>query len=181
MRITVKTALGGMCAALSVAVMFLSAFAPVLTYAIPAIAGVLVFFMCVECGRSWGLGVYAATALISAILVPDKEAVGMYIALFGCYPILKFYFEKPKKVIAVILKSLFYIVVTLAAYYVMIKLFGISAEFIDQGGKYFILLLMALGLVVFLIYDKTLSMYEFAYYRKWQKKLRKLFSGGRRR
>ena len=77
MKNTVKTALGGMCIGLSAALMMLSSVIPFLTYAIPAMAAILVMFMRIECDWKWGLGVYFGTAIVSALVVHEKEAVAI--------------------------------------------------------------------------------------------------------
>ena len=175
MKNTVKTALGGMCIAVSVAIMFTASLTPFLTYAIPAAAGLIILFMQTECNWKWALGVYFGTSVLCAVLVPEKEAVGIYIAMFGYYPMLKEIFDKPKKAISIVIKSLYFIVVIVASYYVMMRVFGISTDLLKEAGKYMIPALVALGLVAFLLYDRALTMYKIAYYRKWQKKFRKIF------
>ena len=86
---TSKTALGGIVAALSVATMFLTAVIPTLTYALPAVAGVLLVVMVIDVGKKWAFGVYAAVSLLSLLVLPDKEAAVLYVFFFGLYPIFK--------------------------------------------------------------------------------------------
>ena len=175
MKPTVKTALGGMCVALSTAIMLTSAI-PAMLYAIPGAAALLVLFMMAECGKKWALGVYFCTSVVAAMLVPEKEAVAIYIALLGYYPVLKTVFDRIKiKPLKIAVKALFFLVIITAAYLVMIKLFGISAELLEETEKIFIPVLYVLGLAAFLLYDRALELFELAYYRKWQKKFRKLF------
>ena len=45
---------------------------------------------------------------------------------------------------------------------------------LEETEKVFIPVLYVLGLAAFLLYDKALEMFELTYYRKWQKKLKKL-------
>lgn len=54
-----KTALGGIVAALSVTMMFLTAVIPTLTYALPAAAGILLMIVVIEIDKRWagGLGI----------------------------------------------------------------------------------------------------------------------------
>jgi hypothetical protein len=176
MNNTVKTALGGMCIALSTAIMLASSLLPTLTYAIPGIAALLVLFMQVECNSKWAFAVFFGTSIISALIVPYKEAVGIYIALLGYYPLVKTFFDKPKnKYISLIIKSVFFTVVIVATYWVMMRVFGISTELLEESEKFFIPVLVILGLVAFLLYDKAMTMLEITYYRKWQRTVRKLF------
>ena len=164
-----------MCIALSTAVMLASSILPYFTYALPGMAALLVLFMSAECDRKWGFAVYAGTAIISSLIVPGKEAVGIYIAVLGYYPLVKPFFDKPKKLISILVKILFFSVVTFATYYVMIFVFGISAELLEESERYLLPVIAALGLVAFMMYDKALLMFEIAYYRKWQRTVRKIF------
>ncbi|MBP3442105.1 MAG: hypothetical protein J6L62_04800 [Clostridia bacterium] len=175
MNNTLKTALGAMCIALSTAVMLASSLLPYFTYALPGMAALMVLFMSAECDRKWGFAVYAGTAIISALIVPGKEAVGIYIAVLGYYPLLKPFFDKPKKWISIIIKILFFIVVIIATYCVMMFVFGISTELLEESERYFLPVVLVLGTVAFMMYDKALLMLEIAYYRKWQRTVRKIF------
>ena len=175
MKNTVKTALGGMCIGLSVALMALSSIIPFLTYAIPALAAVLVMFMRIECDWKWALGVYIGTSVISALILPEKEAVAIYIALIGYYPLIKLIFDKLPKVIGYIVKAVFFAGVIVATYYIIMHVFGISTELLEDTQGFMIPLLVVLGLAAFILYDIAIEKLEIAYYRRWQKQFRKLF------
>ncbi len=175
MKNTVKTALGGMCIGLSAALMMLASIIPFLTYAIPALAAILVMFMRIECDWKWALGVYAGTAIVSALVVPEKEAVAIYIALIGYYPLLKLLFDKLPKIVGYIVKAAFFVGVIVATYYIIMHIFGISTELLEDTQGFMIPLLVVLGLAAFIMYDIAIEKLEIAYYRKWQKQFRKLF------
>ena len=64
------------------------------TYALPCFAGILTVAIVIEYGCKWAFGVYAVAAALSFFLSGDKEAVVMFIALFGYYPILKNILER---------------------------------------------------------------------------------------
>ncbi len=175
MKYTVKTALGGMCIGLSAALMLLSSVIPFLTYAIPALAALLVLFMRVECNWKWALAVYVGTSAVCALVVPEKEAVAIYIALVGYYPLLKLLLDKIPKIIGYIVKAVFFVGVIVATYYIIMHVFGISTELLEETGGYMIPLLVVLGLAAFILYDVAIDKLEIAYYRRWQKQFRKLF------
>ena len=175
MKVSVKTALGGMCVALSAAVMLMSSVIPFMIYAIPGMASLLILFMMDECSKKWALGVYFCTSAVTAILVPEKEAVAIYIALLGYYPVLKTLIDRIKlKPLRIAVKAVFFLVIITAAYLVLIFIFGISSEMLKETEKVFIPILYVAGLAAFLLYDRALEMFELTYYRKWQKKLRKI-------
>ena len=74
---TAKTAIGGMLVALSVVLLIPTAL-EIFVYALPAFAGVITMFCVIEMGKSWAFGVYAATAIIGMLVLPNKEAAVLY-------------------------------------------------------------------------------------------------------
>lgn len=175
MKTTSKTALSGMAVALGTVVMLLASAIPTLEYAIPAFAGFMVLFILVELDVGWAAGVYTATSLLGIFLVPNKEAVGMYVALFGVYPIVKFYVDRLPKAVAYIIKSVFFVVMAVSVYYLMIKVFGIAAELLEDMNKITLPLLLIFGLVAFLVYDRAMSMIAVKYKLKYHKYVVRMF------
>ena len=163
MKYTVKTALGGMCIGLSAALMMLASVIPFLTYAIPAMAALLVLFMRVECDWKWALGVYVGTSVVSALVVPEKEAVAIYIALIGYYPLIKVLLDKLPKVIGYIVKAVFFTGVIIATYYIIMHVFGISTELLEDTQGFMIPLLIVLGLAAFIIQEALIFRCFFSY------------------
>ena len=84
-RNTQKIALCGVVAALSVVVLFLTGIIPVATIALPAVAGCFLIAVVAEIGVRHGFAVYAAVSLLSALIVPDREAVTIR-CFTGCSP-----------------------------------------------------------------------------------------------
>lgn len=107
--------------------------------------------------------------------MPEKEAVAIYIALIGYYPLIKVLLDKLPKVIGYIVKALFFTGVIIATYYIIMHVFGISTELLEDTQGFMIPLLIVLGLAAFIMYDVAIEKLELAYYRRWQKKFRKLF------
>ena len=169
MNNTSKTALSALSVAMGTVFMFLSSAIPTLEYAVPAAAGFVVLFVQAEINKSWAAGVYAATSLLGVLLVPNKEAMGMYIALFGLYPLLKSFFDKLPKAISYVVKSLFFVTVTLGAYFIMIKLFGVAAEILEDLNKITLPILVLAGLVAFIIYDRAMMLIERLYINRYHK------------
>ncbi len=174
-RNTSKTALGGIVAALSVTLMFLTAVIPTLTYALPAAAGVLLIVMVIDVGKKWAFGVYAAVSILALLLLPDKEAAVMYVFFFGHYPILKAILEeKCRGVLLWVFKLLLFNVSVVAAYLVILYVFQIPFEEMEEYGRFAVWGLLALGNVVFVVYDIALSRLVTVYMLKWRKAFRKL-------
>ena len=174
-RNTSKTALGGIVAALSVTLMFLTAVIPTLTYALPAAAGVLLIVMVIDVGKKWAFGVYAAVSILALLLLPDKEAAVMYVFFFGHYPILKAILEeKCRGVLLWVCKFLLFNVSVVAAYLVILYVFQIPFEEMEKYGRFAVWGLLALGNVVFVVYDIALTRLVTVYMLKWRKAFRKL-------
>ena len=91
-----KIAVSGMMVALGAAVMLLGGVIPVATFCCPAIAGLVLIPLVFDCGKSYALSAYAAIALLSLMLCPDKEAA-MLFAFLGHYPVLKWELDKKIK------------------------------------------------------------------------------------
>lgn len=176
-----KTAIGGMIVALSVVLMLPTAF-EIFVYALPAIAGMLTLFCVIELGKSWAFGVYAASSAIGLLLIPNKEAVVLYVAFFGYYAILKAIFEsKLPRAVEYLLKFLVFNLSVVAAYALLVKLFGMPLDQIlgvDEDvswGRHAVPVFLVMGNLVFLLYDFCLTRIATAYIKVLQKKLHKLF------
>lgn len=175
MKQSSKTAICGMIAALSVVIMMLTII-PVLTYTAPAFVGILLMIVVIEINKKWAFGVYAAVGILSLLLATDKEAAVMYVAFFGYYPIIKAVLEsKLPRVLEWIVKFLIFNVTMVASYFVLIKVFGISMEDMNELGKYGPLILLAMGNVVFFVFDIAITRLATLYLLKWQKQFRRLF------
>lgn len=174
-RNSAKTALGGIVAALSVTLMFLTSVIPTLTYALPAAAGILLVLMVVDVDKKWAFGVYATVSILSLLVLPDKEAAVMYVFFFGHYPILKAILEgRLHGVLLWVLKFLAFNVSVVLAYCVIVFVFQLPIEEIEDYGKWAVLGLLGLGNVVFVIYDIALSRLVTLYMLKWRKAFRKI-------
>jgi hypothetical protein len=135
-RKSAQIALGGLCAALSVVLMLASGLLPFSTYALPALAGVVLLPLAVEFGPGTAALAYAAGALLSLFLVPDREASLMYAAFFGYYPILRFRLEKIRsRVWKTALKLLVFNAAVFFVYGLLVFLYGVAFVFaVSPGG-----------------------------------------------
>lgn len=171
-----KTALGGIIAAVSVVLMFLTSIIPTLTYAVPAAAGLLLVIMVIEIDKKWATVVYIAVSILSALLIADKESAVMYIAFFGYYPIVKQPIEKHlNKYLAWVIKLLIFNISIIASYLLLIYVFNLDMDDFGEFTKTALILLYLAFNVVFVLYDVALTRLITAYLNRWQRQFRKIF------
>lgn len=165
--------MGGIASALCLLLMLLTII-PIATYTMPALAGMVLIVVVIENGYSTAWMVYAAVGFLSMFICPDKEAAMLFVGFFGFYPILKGKLEKIRvRAGEYAVKFLIFNVAMIANYLVIIYLFGMQEVLEEVGplGQYSALVLLALGNVVFFVYDLALSKIIMAYKYVLRKKI----------
>ena len=150
-------AIGGMMAAVAIVIMCLGGIIPIATYVCPMLGAILLAIVVRLCGKRIGWAWYAAVALLSLLLGPDKEAAIVFVFL-GYYPILK------PKLVTLPLKWLWKVLLFNAAillvYTLLIHLFGMAQvmdEFAEMG-KVMTTVTLLLGNVTFFLLDRLLNL-----------------------
>ena len=153
-----KIALGGLLTALGVVLMFLTGLIPIGTYALPAIAGVLLIVAVIEIGAKWAWMIYAAVAVLSLLFAADKEAALLFVLFFGYYPVLKSFLERiSNKVLSWISKFAVFNVAMVACFFLAVNFLQLPEDSFTVFGIYLPWVFLILGNAVFLIYDIALS------------------------
>ena len=153
-----KIALGGLLTALGVALMFLTGLIPIGTYALPAIAGVLLIVAVIDLGAKWAWMIYAAVAVLSLLFAADKEAALLFVLFFGYYPVLKSFLERiSNKVLSWISKFAVFNVAVVACFFLAVNFLQLPEDSFTVFGIYLPWVFLILGNAVFLIYDIALS------------------------
>ena len=149
-------ALGGMLAALAVVVMALGGMIPLATYVCPMLCMLLLQVVQQLCGRRVGWAWYAAVAILSLLLSPDKEGAAVFVFL-GYYPLVKPLLDKTK--LRWLWKLLLFNGATVIMYQLLLHLFGmaqIAEEFAEMG--YVMLgVTLLMGNFTFVLTDKILE------------------------
>jgi len=174
---TKSLALSGVFAGLTLALMWTGSFIPSMDYALPAMAGALTLLLVLELNPLWALGVYAAAAALSLLLLPVKGVALLYAMFFGYYPILKTLLEgKCLKWLAWICKFAAFNAAVVSSYVLATKVFNIDLDdFGETFGRYAKIVMLAVGNASFFLYDyMVLSVFAVLYRRRWRKKLHKL-------
>ena len=149
-----KIALGGLLTALGVVLMFLTGLIPIGTYALPAIAGVLLIVAVIEIGAKWAWMIYAAVAVLSLLFAADKEAALLFVLFFGYYPVLKSFLERiSNKVLSWISKFAVFNVAVVACFFLAVNFLQLPEDSFTVFGIYLPWVFLILGNAVFLIYD----------------------------
>ncbi len=174
MKSSVKVALGGAVAALGLVLMFLTAIIPFGTFAFPTFAGMLLVVIVIEIGYGFSVAVYAVTAVLSFLLVPDKEAALIYTAFLGFYPIIKSLIERlPNKVMQIVIKLILFNACMIGAFFIAINLLSIPKESFNLFGVYLPYVFLILGNFAFLLYDFCITRVVTIYLFKWHDKVNK--------
>jgi hypothetical protein len=147
-------ALGGMLTAVSVVIMCLGSVIPINTYVCPVLCILVTRPVLDRCGRRIGWCYYLATAILSLLLAPDREAALVY-AFLGYYPMIRPWFQKlgPIRQIA---KLAFFTLAGAASYAVLIFLVG--AEGAMEEGWLLTVVTVILWDALFLLVDRLLGL-----------------------
>ena len=153
MRHSRQMALGGMLTAVSVVIMCLGSVIPINTYVCPVLCILVTRPVLDRCGRRIGWCYYLATAILSLLLAPDREAALVY-AFLGYYPMIRPFFERlgPVKGIA---KLVFFTLAGAAAYGVLLLVMGVGAAM--NEGWLLTAVTVILWDVLFLLVDRLLG------------------------
>lgn len=109
-------------------------------------------YICVEeYGIKYGFLTYAVITLVGFVLVADKVSIAAYAIVVGYYPVVKHLVEhiNTNKVVKRVMKIAFSVFVATIAYFVL-------KQFLAVGMN--ILLIYAIGIAIFVVYDIMLTM-----------------------
>lgn len=158
-------------AALGLVLMLMTAL-PFGTYAFPAFAGMLLVVIVIEFGFVHAFAVFAATALLSFLIVTDKEAALLYTIFFGYYPIVKSLIERiPNRPVQYVIKYIVFNVSMIASFFIAIWVLSVPQESFVIFGVYLPWVFLIAGNIVFLLYDICITRVVTLYLLKWHDKL----------
>ncbi len=173
MKQTKKLALTGMLCALAAGIMMLGNLIPLATFCCPALAGLMLIPVFVECGERMSWSAYAAIALLSLILSPDKESALLFLFL-GHYPVLRWRLTQIRNpFLRVGAKLLTFNLAAGLTYVCGVFVFGLTqlaAEYREMG-LFMGVAFLIIGNVTLLIYDRLLAVMTQLYINKLRNKL----------
>ena len=179
MRSTKKLTLSSMSVALSVVIMMLSAVFEVMELSVGAIASMVTVFVLIEIKGAYPYLVWLATSTIAILLFPSKTMGVAYFLIFGMYPMLKVFFEKPPRAVGLVLKLLYFTAV--GAVFVFISELVLGVPFFTDMPAFdepiatlakagFVLLCY----VALYAYDMFISVMTRLYFLKFRDKIKRL-------
>ena len=176
MKNSMKVALCGVVAALTVVLMLLEGLVSVASVAIPAVAGCLLIPIVAEAGLGHAFGAYGAAAVLVLLLAPDREAALIYVLFFCYYPALFAVVSKNKsRILLWGAKLMIFNAAAIAEGLLAIYVLGIPFEDFPLLGGWGPVVLLALANLVFVLYDYVLAGLIGQYYRRFYGKLGRMF------
>ena len=149
---TRRLTLTAMLSALSVALMYVGALLEVMEITTVAITALFVLFALREMGLGHAFALYAATSILSLLLIPRPSVGVLYVLFGGLYPLLKFPLERHRRPLPLLFKLLYLNVIITAVELLTVFVFALPFE-----GWPLLLLLYALANPTFLLFDKLLD------------------------
>jgi hypothetical protein len=173
---TKKLTLCAMISALGVMIMIMGGLTGVGTYAAPILSGVVLIPIIDEYGLKCSLACWVATGILGLILVSEKELALFYACVVGWYTCLKSVFDRLTPVIRWVVKAVTFNAAVIAMYGVLFAVIGM--ENAGFGKTWMVILSLVLGNVVFILYDRGLTVLTDVY----KKRLRsRIFKGRQER
>lgn len=165
----------GVLSALAVVVMLIT-FIPYLLFIAPVLACCIVAIINIELDYKYALSSYAVISTLSILFSPDKEAAMIFVGVFGLYPLIKGFFENKfrSNILKFILKLLYLNITLVISYLVIVFIFGIPLEGMNDLGKFTIPILIILANFMFIMNDVALSAVFTLYSKKFKGKFFKL-------
>ncbi|ARP50413.1 hypothetical protein B6259_05680 [Ruminococcaceae bacterium CPB6] len=152
---TLKVAFSGILIALALLFICLGGILPAMTYAMPALGGLMLIPAVVELGPGWAWPVYFASSVLGVLLGPDKSAAVLFLFFFGYYPIVKALLEHKvhSRLLCLLFKLLLFNAAAIVAFYISVSLLNVPKMVFSIAGIYLPGVLLLLANFVFLLYD----------------------------
>lgn len=175
-RLSLSVAFCGIFSAFAVVIMFASLI-PSFAYAVPAVAGMVVWVVGEQLGRKWAYLSYIAVALLSFILIPELEADFFFLTFFGYYPTLRAALGRIKsRPLRALAKLAVFNAAVVLTYHILCALLSTEQmlEGMEDFGVYAVYVLWAAGNATFLLYDILLNSLGRIYAVSLKPRLRRL-------
>ncbi len=181
MRPTKKLTISSAGVALSVVLLLLSSILGLMELTVGAVVSVISVIIFIEVGGAYPYLVWGVTSTISLLLLPSKTVGVCYFLVFGIYPMLKAYIEKPRaRILHFVIKAV-YITLILFSFIALTELV-LGIPFFEDMGEYSPSVwrlikagTIALIYIAFFAYDMFITVIARLYFLKWREKFKRLF------
>ena len=169
-RRTYEIALTGVMLALSVVVLFFASIVPGIELSVLALSGMIVLIIVSETSIKRGILFFAASVILSFIIIPNKSILLIYGFIFGPYSIFKSFVDIKikKRFPAFVIKLLFFNIFLAAGFLIFRWAFFAGVELPDLGWY----LILAGAQIMLVLYDVILTMVMRVYDRVIPEKLK---------
>lgn len=174
MRKSKIIAFSGILSALSIVIITLGTVVTVFAYIAPVVAGIILISSIKNVNEKSAWLIYAVVSALTILFMPDKECSLTYIFFFGYYPIIKPHLMNIKnKFISYLFKFLIFNAGIVTSQLICFYIFGIPFD--DFLGKWGAIILLGLANLLFILYDRMLSLVEILYMKKLYPIIKRLF------
>ena len=166
-----QLALCSVLGALAVVFLCMGGIVPLALYACPLLASLLLIPLREDCTSRLAWTWFGAVALLGLLLGPDKEAVLLFCCL-GYYPLLQPKLNAiPSRLLRLGSKLLLFAAAMGGMYALLLVVFRLDSvtEEFAATGKLLLCLTAALGLVLFLLYDRIVQRFALLYRQRKKK------------
>ncbi len=178
MRRTKILTLSAALVALSVVVMLIGSLVEVIDLVMLFVASLALVFAVIEFGGGWPWMIYAATAVLAVLLLPNPFTAWEYALVVGLLPMLKSYFERLPRVVCGVLKyvtfNLLFAAVVAVFYLGLGMPFAAVKLYVVTIPAYFVPAVLAvLGNLCYFCYDTLITRLVRLYYVKFRDRVRR--------
>lgn len=172
MKKSVIVAVAGVMTALFVLLLQLGAMIWLLAYLMPLLCGIIMVAVYQSAGGKTAWLIYAAVSVLSLVLLNDKECALLYVLFFGYYPMLREKLEGVRnRACRTVLKLLIFNAGVVAAELLCTYVLGVPFELFL--GKWSAPVLLLLANLIFVIYERLLTMLTVIYTKKFKARIDK--------
>ncbi len=175
-QLSFKISFCAIISALCIILMF-GALVPSLAYAVPAVAGILIWTVSEQISIKWAFLSYAAVTLLSFMLIPEIEADFFLMTFFGYYPTLCEVLKRIKnKIFRYVVKLLIFNTAVVITYNILCIILSADKmlEGMESFGDFAVYALWGMGLIAFIVYDLFLGIAADLYIKIIKPKLNRL-------
>ncbi|MBR6557604.1 MAG: hypothetical protein IKT70_01195 [Clostridia bacterium] len=168
MKKTKKIATSAVLCAMSVIILYFGAVIDVMFLTMAAVCAIVVVYAVIEIRGSYPWLIYAATSILSMLLLPNKLPAITYLVFSGIYPIIKSYAERLPLIFAWMIKILLFNLSLTALVYVSTGIIGLEDLTFGFSPAVYVA-----GNLIFLLFDYVLTKLITLYMLKLRSRFKK--------